>query len=183
MTSEIGPRIRALRLAHGRTLVDVAYAARVTKGFLSQLERGLTHASLATLARIAGALDAPLAELFQEPTSPEPSSAPPRLTRHHPLSPDRALTPDGLHGLEAVESTVPAGATSGGETLDAVPTAHLVLVREGRFTVHVDGTPYRLAAGDSLAFGSPPAYAWRNDGPQPVRLVWVLSPPRRLTRS
>ena len=64
---------------------------------------------------------------------------------------------------------MPPGGASAGVVVDPVPTAHLLLIREGTFTVRIDGSPYRLQAGDSLAFASPPAYAWRNEGTEPTR--------------
>ena len=101
----------------------------------------------------------------------------PKVSRHRAQGSDRLLTPTGLPGFQVLESTVPPGGASAGVVVDPVPTAHLLLIREGTFTVRIDGSPYRLQGGDSLAFASPPAYAWRNEGAEPTRLIWVLAPP------
>jgi transcriptional regulator with XRE-family HTH domain len=53
---ELGSKIRALRQRLKRTLDDTATAARISKPFLSQVERGLATPSLTSLAGIASAL-------------------------------------------------------------------------------------------------------------------------------
>ena len=88
------------------------------------------------------------------------------------------LTPNGLPAFQVLDSTVPPGGASAGAVVDPVPTAHLLLIREGSFTVRIDGTPYRLRPGDSLAFASPPAYAWRNEGTEPVTALAVAIAPQ-----
>ena len=117
-------------------------------------------------------------ELLTEPaTATDRAGIRPKVSRSRAPGSDRLLTPTGLPGFQVLESTVPPGGASAGTVVDPVPTAHLLLIREGTFTVRIDGSPYRLQPGDSLAFASPPAYAWRNDGSEPTRLVWVLAPP------
>ena len=63
---QLGPRIRALRQARGFTLRELAERAGVTESFLSQVEREVTSPSIASVQRIAGALDLAIAELFVE---------------------------------------------------------------------------------------------------------------------
>ena len=63
---QLGPRIRALRQARRLTLRDVADRAGVTESFLSQVERDVTSPSIATVGRIARALDLSIAQLFAE---------------------------------------------------------------------------------------------------------------------
>ena len=175
---DLGARLRARREERARTLTETAASAGVSKGFLSQLERGRSRASVATLRRLAAVLDVPLPDLLSEPAGTgDRTAVRPKVSRHHPHGPDRLLTPNGLPAFQVLDSTVPPGGASAGAVTDLVPTAHLLLIREGSFTVRIEGTPYRLQPGDSLAFASPPAYAWRNEGTEPTRLIWVLAPP------
>jgi transcriptional regulator with XRE-family HTH domain len=53
----IGPRLRKLRLARGVSLATVANAVNVSVGFLSNLERSQTGASISVLHRLAGYYD------------------------------------------------------------------------------------------------------------------------------
>ncbi len=49
---ELGERIRAIRRLRRKTLKEVASAANISESFLSQLERGRTNATVATLQRL-----------------------------------------------------------------------------------------------------------------------------------
>jgi transcriptional regulator with XRE-family HTH domain len=57
--------IRELRDAKGLTQVQLAKRAKVTRGYLAQLEAGhKTNPSLPTLRKLANALGVPLTELL-----------------------------------------------------------------------------------------------------------------------
>src|ERR1700729_2184312 len=64
----IGETIRATRLRQRRTLRQVSTAARVSLGYLSEVERGQKEPSSELLAAICGALEVELSELFREVT-------------------------------------------------------------------------------------------------------------------
>ena len=55
----IGEVLRRERQHQGRTLREVSSAARVSLGYLSEVERGQKEASSELLAAICGALDLP----------------------------------------------------------------------------------------------------------------------------
>src|SRR5215211_2080272 len=61
---DLGARIRSRRLARHETLRQLAAQASVTESFLSQVERGVASPSIASVQRIARALDTSIAELF-----------------------------------------------------------------------------------------------------------------------
>ncbi len=60
----IGQTLRELRFAQGRTLRDVSLDARVSLGYLSEVERGQKEASSELLASIASALGVPLSQVL-----------------------------------------------------------------------------------------------------------------------
>ncbi len=62
----LGDALRRLRLRQGRTLREVSAAARVSLGYLSEVERGQKEASSELLASICGALGAPLSHVLRE---------------------------------------------------------------------------------------------------------------------
>jgi len=62
----LGDVLRRLRLRQGRTLREVSASARVSLGYLSEVERGQKEASSELLAAICGALDTPLSQVFRE---------------------------------------------------------------------------------------------------------------------
>lgn len=60
----LGTVLRGLRGESGRTLRDVADTARVSPGYLSEIERGRKEASSELLASISAALDVSLGEIL-----------------------------------------------------------------------------------------------------------------------
>ncbi|MBV9593252.1 MAG: helix-turn-helix transcriptional regulator [Actinobacteria bacterium] len=62
----VGETLRALRLRQRRTLREVSATARVSLGYLSEVERGQKEPSSELLAAICCALDVELSELFRE---------------------------------------------------------------------------------------------------------------------
>jgi transcriptional regulator with XRE-family HTH domain len=62
----IGTNIRRRREEVGLTLTELARRAGLTKGALSKIETGKGSPAIATILRIAEALDATLSELFAE---------------------------------------------------------------------------------------------------------------------
>lgn len=64
LRSHIGSALRASRIAQGRTLRDVAKSARVSLGYLSEVERGQKEASSELLNSICNALQISLGEVL-----------------------------------------------------------------------------------------------------------------------
>ena len=62
----IGDRLRHARTNQRRTLREVSRAARVSLGYLSEVERGRKEASSELLAAICDALDLPLSVLLHQ---------------------------------------------------------------------------------------------------------------------
>ena len=62
----LGDALRRSRLRQGRTLRQVSSSARVSLGYLSEVERGQKEASSELLAAICAALDTPLSQVLRE---------------------------------------------------------------------------------------------------------------------
>lgn len=63
---EIGDVLRDARQRQGRTLREVSSAARVSLGYLSEVERGQKEASSELLGSICDALDVPMSLVLRE---------------------------------------------------------------------------------------------------------------------
>jgi hypothetical protein len=66
LRDELGHVLRMNRLGQHRTLRDVSAAARVSLGYLSEVERGQKEASSELLASICEALDVPLWDTLRQ---------------------------------------------------------------------------------------------------------------------
>jgi transcriptional regulator with XRE-family HTH domain len=65
LRQHLGDELRRQRQQQGRTLRQVSAAARVSLGYLSEIERGQKEASSELLASICGALDVPLSQVLR----------------------------------------------------------------------------------------------------------------------
>ncbi|MEI6649207.1 MAG: helix-turn-helix transcriptional regulator [Actinomycetes bacterium] len=66
LRTHIGSTLRAARMAQGRTLRNVAKSARVSLGYLSEVERGQKEASSELLNSICMALNLSLANVLTD---------------------------------------------------------------------------------------------------------------------
>ncbi len=86
---EIGDVLRGARRRQGRTLREVSSAARVSLGYLSEVERGQKEASSELLGAICAALSLPLSVVLREVSDrvavtegvAVPDTVPPELAR------------------------------------------------------------------------------------------------------
>ncbi|OUZ07959.1 transcriptional regulator [Aeromicrobium sp. PE09-221] len=69
MRQLVGEVLRARRLAQGLTLRDVSARARVSLGYISEVERGQKEPSSELLAALATALDVPLSKVLLDVSS------------------------------------------------------------------------------------------------------------------
>ncbi|WP_308190643.1 helix-turn-helix domain-containing protein [Arthrobacter hankyongi] len=63
---EIGDVLRDVRQRQGRTLREVSHSARVSLGYLSEVERGQKEASSELLSSICSALEVPLSLMLRQ---------------------------------------------------------------------------------------------------------------------
>jgi transcriptional regulator with XRE-family HTH domain len=68
LRTHIGSALRQARISQGRTLRDVAKGARVSLGYLSEVERGQKEASSELLNSICQALDLSLLAVMSDVT-------------------------------------------------------------------------------------------------------------------
>ncbi len=126
----IGESLRRARIAQGRTLREVSSSARVSLGYLSEVERGRKEASSELLAAICQALDLPLSQVLSDVSSTmaEADFAASGAQRE-PAAAERATVP------AAEPAKVPAASAFGriaGETRIVIPAPSadkLVLVQ------------------------------------------------------
>jgi transcriptional regulator with XRE-family HTH domain len=177
---ELGERLRALRVGRRRTLREVAEAAGVSESFVSQVERGRTGASVASLQRLAGALGIEVSDLFASDGLPRPTvlrrEARQTVLWGH-LGRKALLTPKPFHALEVVAAEFEPGGSTGDETYTHGDSEELLLVLEGRVHLQLGDESYDLASGDSVHYRSSTPHRISNPGAETAEVVFVISPP------
>ena len=177
---ELGVRIRALRQARGLTLRDVSQQAGVTESFLSQVERDVTSPSIATLQRIAHALDLSIAQLFAE--EPETGRVVRREARRTVAFPDlksvdEFLTSNMAGRLQVILSTIEPGGGTGAEPYTHDSDEEVVVVLAGVLDLWIADERYVLREGDAITFPSRLPHWNMNHGDVPVKVLFCLTPP------
>lgn len=176
----LGRKVRELRESRGLSLKALAEKAEVSESFVSQVERGVANPSVASLRRLAGALDASVGALFQGPvTRGRVVRSDDRGRLVHPRRgwEDFLITPREARRLQVILSIIQPGEGSGAEPYSHESDEECVIVLNGSLEFRVGEEEYLLAQGDSLLFESRIPHWNRNPGPSNAEVLWVITPP------
>jgi transcriptional regulator with XRE-family HTH domain len=175
----IGARLRALRTDRGLTINELAEAAGLSSGFISQLERDLTSASLSSLYRICAALgirvghlvdDVPAGRLIRREEQAR-RALPMGRAEHFLLS-----SKDELR-FHVTESRIPPGESAGDELYTLPADVELVYVLEGSLELRVEDETYLLETGDTFTYSPRDRHTWRNPSElEEAVVLWIALP-------
>lgn len=181
MDLAVGKRIRDLRHGSKLSLETVAAKTKLSVGFLSQIERGLSSPSLRVLATLADVLGVGIAGLFG--ARPNDGASEGVVTR----APERAELKLWRSGISK-QLLSPAGSDGrlnlflvhmepGGSTGDELYThdgEEAGLVLEGEMRLTVDTETWTLKTGDSFRFASRRPHRFSNPADDANAVVlWV----------
>jgi transcriptional regulator with XRE-family HTH domain len=131
LRTELGNCLRSHRLRQRRTLRDVSGVARVSLGYLSEVERGQKEASSELLASICDALELELADLLVEVSVGMRSATAPATEVPATEVPGTEVPGTEVPGTEVPGTPVPA-ASAPAVTSGAEPALALVGATPGR---------------------------------------------------
>jgi transcriptional regulator with XRE-family HTH domain len=179
----IGAELRYLRLAKRLTLKELADQAQISIGLLSQLERGRSQLSVATLMRLSTVLGVPMNFFFSKAQVPlrEESDVVVRGAERRELRfpgigvREDLLSPSLAGPIEMLLSTIEPGADCGEAYSHRGDEAGLLL--SGSLDLWVGERHFLLNAGDSFSFPSSLPHRYRNNGNVPTKIVWIITPP------
>ena len=176
---ELGDRIRKLREGRGLSLRRLAQLADLSPSFVSQLERGLTSASIDSLVRITGVLGVSMGDLFSDSG---PVSAPLRKG-DRPLLPNDGnyrefiLTRRPLANFEVYVGELPAGGSDSDVRYMHGDAQEFLLVISGKVCVYVDEERHEMTAGDSIEYLTSVPHRVANESDRRAEVLWVIGPP------
>jgi transcriptional regulator with XRE-family HTH domain len=175
----IGARLRARRLERGLTISEVAERARLTPGFISQLERDLTSASLSSLYRICAVLgirvgnlvdDVPAGRLIRREEQARRSLA--MGNAEHLL-----LSPRDERRFHVTESHIPPRGSAGEELYTLPADVELVHVLSGSLELQVGEETHLLEEGDTMTYSPRDPHTWRNPSEvEEAVVLWTALP-------
>lgn len=178
----VGHELRDLRKARGLTLAQVAEAASISVGYLSQIERNQSRLPIGVLRKLADVLGVHMSWFFRaEADAPaEERGVVVRRNNRRRFAftnlgiAEELLSPNLAGPLELLLSTIEPGADSGDYSHEG---AEAGLVIAGRLDLWVGEKFFRLEEGDSFSFKSTETHRCANSGTAPARVVWVITPP------
>jgi transcriptional regulator with XRE-family HTH domain len=196
--SDLGPRLRALRLREGVGLRELARRLDLSPSSISQIETGKIRPSVRTLYALASEFGVTVDEvLFGEPPALRdsgPASSPGSTARSAPepgLTVQRAekrptiVLNSGVkwerlmfwadEDVEFLEATYePGGASSPDDSFVRHNGHEFGFVLSGTLRIVVGFDEFILEPGDSITFPSSTPHRLSNDGTETVRAVWVV---------
>jgi len=173
----ISRRLRKLRQRRGLTLAKAAQGTDLSVSFLSSLERGQVHASIATLQKLSVFYKTNVLSFFGN------SKRPRKLVRpgdRQQLSNEPGIhieqLSSGHHMMEPHLYRLAPGTSSGGAYHHE--GEEFIYVISGSCEIWLDEVEhYLLKTGDSLYFSSTQAHRWRIPRTEGAVLLWVNTPP------
>ena len=183
----LGGLVRERREAAGLSLRELAGRLGVSASLLSRIENGVAQPSVTTLYGLTSELDLSLDLLTGAGTggsSPTPGASTAasvvlRRAERPALSVGpgvimELLTDPADPTLELLSITYDTGSSSSEDgSLVTHAGRETGLILSGVLHVTLSGDTHRLEAGDSITFDSTTPHLFRNDGPEPVRAVWM----------
>ncbi len=172
----VGSRLRALRLKSKQSLIQVAKANQISVGFLSNLERSQTGASIGIMHRLARYYGTNILDFFSHTDSSGP------LVRRK----DR----QSIHGWVGVQMDLLAWGDitmephlfhvapgSGSKESYSHEGEEFLFVVRGRLNITLGEREYQLSKGDSFYFESRIVHRWLNPGKKTAIILWINTPP------
>lgn len=171
-----GSMLRRLRLQSGESLGTVAAATGISVGFLSNLERGQTSASVGTMHRLAGHYGMQILDFFDRAES---SSALVRPRDRKNLRGGPGVSMELLAWGPIIMEPHLFHVEPGGHSGNSYKHEgqEFLYVMSGEFNIFLEEEEFELKRGDSFYFESTRSHRWHNPGKTLTTLLWINTPP------
>ncbi len=172
----LGQHLRHARRMARLTLLQLAHKAQCSESLISKIENGIAMPSLATLHRLAMALDTNIAALTSPstPTGPIMRKGERPVIRSGGVALERVLLPSSNALLQANIHIIEPGQGSDGQIEHVGEEVGYVL--EGTVELTLRDVCYTLATGDAFTFSSDTPHGYRNTGDVVAKILWVNTP-------
>jgi len=179
-----GGKIREVRERRSLTLKEVAEKAGVSESLVSQIERDRVSPAIDTLLAIADALEIDFDYLFaglkrERPIEIVRKNERPRYQVKRGIRYDQLAQLEEHGGIEAYIITIEAGAKTGNAEYGH-PGWELGIVESGTMKLTAGDQVFTCKQGDSVSFKADTPHIISNPGKKPLRVFWVMSPPKNM---
>lgn len=179
---ELGEAIKARRLERGLTLDGLAERAGVSRGMLSEIERGVKNPTIRIVAQIAAALGTTVARLIGEDAAEDEGGptivrAAARRTLLDPQTgvAQQDLAPDYRRlGVAVGWWTIPPGGATGPLPPERPGTVAQLVVVRGPLRCRLGTRDHALDSGDALFFAADLPHSFANPGDAPCDYLLIV---------
>lgn len=180
-THQIGPMLRQRRRELNLTLAQVATAAAIASGFLSEIERDQASPSVATLIRLCDVLGIPVGSLF---TSNQPqlvrADSREKMRYGGQMITYELLTSRNANQMAAIMGVLQPGGMSGPEHHTLNAEEEFVLVMQGEIVMQIGDQVFHLCEGDALTFDPRQRHRYLNPSQTQIcQTLCVITPQPR----
>lgn len=178
--TDVGQRLRQLRLRLGLSQRELARRAGVSNATISMIEANQVSPSISALKQTLSAIGVGIADFFAS-AEVETEKVVFRADELTEIAGGAVsyrqvgANPQG-HSLQMLHERYGPGAQSGKKMLSHQGEEAGVVIK-GRLGLEVDGRRYELAAGDAYFFDSRKPHAFRNLGESELVVVSACTPP------
>ncbi len=176
---DIGAKINQLRKKNGLTQEELADRCELSKGFISQVERGLTSPSIATLIDILECLGTNLKDFFNESSQEKIVFTKEDVFEKEDKDHNNMITwliPNAQkNDMEPILIHIePGGKSSVGAPHDGEEFGYVIA---GNVYVHLGNKKFKAKKGDSFYFRPTSDHYLHNPGKTKAIVLWVATPP------
>lgn len=176
----LGQLLSTWRKGKELTLQQLADEIGVTASYISQIEHGKVSPSIATLKKLAKALDRKTVDFFVDELIDDPVV----LTEHewtrlsHPRWDAQVSQLVRMVANKLMQPFLTVIAPGGGaRELYSHPGEEFGIVLEGELTLRVGDDVHVVHANSSFYYSSLMPHSWTNEAQESCKVVWVISPP------
>jgi transcriptional regulator with XRE-family HTH domain len=161
-------------------LRELAEATGTSASFISQLERGLTGASTASLNQMASALGVSVAMLFEESAAQNHGVL--RRSERPSLPPSDGcrkmlLSRPPLSDMEVYVGEFDIGGSTGPDRYTHGDAHEMLVVLRGVVEVSLGEARHVLEEGDSIEYTTSTPHRSENIGSGRAEVMWIIAPP------
>ncbi|WP_192177868.1 helix-turn-helix domain-containing protein [Mesorhizobium amorphae] len=176
----LGMRLKSLRLGRRLSLRELAEMTGTSASFISQLERGLTGASTASLNQMASALGVSVAMLFEENANANHGVL--RRSERPSLPPGDGcrkmlLSRPPLSDMEVYVGEFDIGGSTGSALYTHGDAHEMLVVLRGIVEVSLGDARHVLEEGDSIEYATSTPHRSENIGSGRAEVMWIIAPP------
>lgn len=179
-TSNLGDRLRNLRLENELTQEELANRSELSKGFIFQLENNLASPSISTLEDILEVLGSSLSEFFAKDETQE------KVVYQNDEFFEKEdeelmhkiewLVPNSLkYEMEPILITIKPGGKSDYD--EPHPGEEFGYVLEGEIVLKIGNKHYKVKKGESFYYPASKSHQIENNSNKVALVLWVSTPP------